>query len=106
MDFTYKELATLNKMIISSVASGKPGMSDCIKEIHSKISEAIIVGEGRKDMNFTYKELAVLNKIIGISLRSGEFEFNKVSESIHKKVADEIIKRNSLMEEVEQITLE
>lgn len=104
MDFTYKELATLNKMVISSVAPGKLGLPDCIKEIHSKISEAIIVGEGRKDTNFTYKELAVLNKIIGISLRSGEFEFNEVSESIHKKVADEIIKRNSPMKETKQIT--
>lgn len=107
MNLTHEELATLNKMVISSVASGEVGVHDCIKEIHSKISEAIIKEcEEREAMNFTYEELALLNKIIGISLKSGKIEFNEVSESVHKKVTDEIIKRNSLMEEVEQITLE
>lgn len=57
-------------------------------------------------MDFTYKELATLNKMIGIALMSGKIEFNEVSESVHKKVADEIVKRNSPMEESEQITSE
>lgn len=57
-------------------------------------------------MNLTYKELATLNKMIGIALMSGKIEFNEVSESVHKKVADEIVKRNSPMEESEQITSE
>lgn len=95
MNLTYKELAVLNKMVISSVAYGEVGIHDCIKEIHSKISEAIIKEcEEREDMNFTYEELASLNKIIGISLRSGKIEFNEVSKSVHKKVTNEIVRRN------------
>lgn len=57
-------------------------------------------------MDFTFKELALLNRMIGIALMSGKIEFNEVSESVHKKVADEIVKRNSPMEEAEQITSE
>lgn len=57
-------------------------------------------------MKLTYKELALLNRMIGIALMSGKIEFNEVSESVHKKVADEIVKRNSPMEEAEQITSE
>lgn len=55
-------------------------------------------------MDFTYMELALLNRMIVIALMSGEIEFNEVSESVHKKIADEIVKRNSPMEETEQIT--
>ena len=57
-------------------------------------------------MDFTYKELALLNKMIGIAFRSGKIEFNEVSESVHKKVAGEIVRRNSPMEQYEQITSE
>lgn len=66
-------------------------------------------GEQQKkgeDMDFTYMELALLNRMIVIALMSGEIEFNEVSESVHKKIADEIVKRNSPMEETEQITSE
>jgi len=55
-------------------------------------------------VDFTYKELALLNRMIGIALMSGKIEFNEVSESVHKKVTDEIVKRNSPVEEAEQIT--
>lgn len=105
MKFTYKELAVLNKIIISSVSSSELRTHDCIKEIHSKISEAIIKGiEEGEHMNFTYKELAMLNKMIGIAFRSGEIEFDEVSKSVHKKVADEIVRRNSMPEESEKPT--
>lgn len=57
-------------------------------------------------MDFTYMELALLNRMIVIALMRGEIEFNEVSESVHKKIADEIVKRNSPMEETEQITSE
>lgn len=102
MNFAYKELAMLNKIIILSVSSSELRTHDCIKEIHLKISEAIINGlEEGEYMDFTYKELALLNKMIGIALRSGEIEFDEVSKSVHKKVADEIVKRNSTPEESE-----
>ena len=57
-------------------------------------------------MDFTYKELALLNKMIGIAFRSGKIEFNEVYESVNKKVAGEIVRRNSPMEQYEQITSE
>lgn len=105
MNFTYKELAMLNKIIILSVSSSELRTHDCIKEIHLKISEAIINGlEEGEDMNFTYKELALLNKMMGIAFRSGEIEFDEVSKSVHEKVADEIVKRNSPMEKSLLIT--
>ena len=102
MNFTYKELAMLNKIVISSVASSELRTYDCIKEIHSKIAEAILKEfEEGEDMNFTYMELALLNKMIGVALMSGEIEFNENAESVHKKITDEIVKKNSQMEESE-----
>lgn len=92
MNYTYAELAVLNKMVIIASISKKEQIDEVDESIHKKIADEIIQGDiGDKIVDFTYAELARLNKIIGIALMYGKVEFDDVTESIHKKVADEII---------------